>query len=277
MSIKHIVTHRGGAHRDDFMSVAIALAYYGCVPVFRRDPTEEELQDPQVLVLDCGRLHEPERLNFDHHQLPRDAEPECALSLFVRYLGLEERFKLRVWWSNTIITDAKGPVAAGKAIGLDRLPEQLISPIESTLLRLFASVEELPKEDCQIMAVFGNQLLEETKEYASAYSRVSELVKVVEVDGLECFVVAEALTPMLSGVLHRYRELVHPGVAVSITKSDREGESWALYRYDDDPRVDFSRCSGDQVVFAHVGGFMAKLSVGVGEDEALGFVRAALV
>lgn len=287
MGVKTIITHPGAAHRDDLLSVAIALATYGCVPVFRRDPTEEELQDPEVLVLDTGLRHEPERLNFDHHQLSRDAEAECALSLFVRFLGLEAEFKLQAWWETTVVLDAKGPFMAAKALGLGRLPEELHSPIEQTQLRLFGSMGEFPvfcgSETDAIcgplsdLRDMGVQLLADVAEYAKVYSHVRELVRVVEVDGLDCFVGIEVLSPTLAAALNRFRDLEAPQVAVSIMKSDRDGESWVLYRYDDHPRVDFSRLSGDQVVFAHKGGFIAKLALGVTENEAVGFVRAALV
>lgn len=275
--ITKIITHPGGAHRDDLLSVAIALAHYGCVPVFRRDPTQEELEDADVLVLDCGGRHEPERLNFDHHQLPRDAAAECALSLFVRHIGLEEQFKLQTWWETTKTLDAKGPFMAAKALRLDALPEELMSPVESAILSAFGSANELSEMDRMALAGMGRQLLADVDEYAKAYSRVRELVRVVEVNGLDCFLGTEILTPMLAGALSRFRDLEAPQVAVSIMKSDRAGESWVLYRYDDHPRVDFSRLGGDQVVFAHKGGFIAKLAPSVSEAEAVAFVAAALV
>jgi hypothetical protein len=123
----------------------------------------------------------------------------------------------------------------------------------------------------------GRQLLADVQAYVGAYARIRELVRVVEVDGLDCFVGTETMSPIMSAALSRFRDLEHTQVAVSVMKSDRPGESWVLYRYDDHPRVDFSRLSGPQVVFAHKGGFIAKLAVGVSEAEAVALVRAALV
>lgn len=290
--IKHIITHPGQAHADDFLSVAIALAHYGCVPVYRRDPTEEELEDNEVLVLDTGGRHEPERLNFDHHQLPRDAEAECALSLFVRYLGLEEQFKLQAAWETTKVLDAKGPFMAAKALGLNTLPEELRSFVDRTMLRLFEKHRVLYSHKQEgilgdrtphwiplllVVQDLGKQLLQDVDEYARVYSRVRELVRVVEVDDLKGFLVEEPITPVLTAAVARYRDREHPEIVFSVMYGDREGESWALYRYKDHPRVDFSRLSGDQIVFAHAGGFIAKLALGVSKDEALEFVKAALV
>jgi len=280
--IKKIITHPGAAHRDDFLSVAIALALYGCVPVFRRDPTQEELEDAEVLVLDCGGRHEPERLNFDHHQLPRDADPECALSLFVRHLGLEEHFQLQSWYRTTVLLDSKGPFVTAKALGMEKLPEEIFSPIETVLIGWFGAREEFGDEMgdsvTEFLVDFGMDLLARIDDYSKVHSSIRELAKVVEVDDLQGFIAEETITFELSKAMAQYRARECPDVAFSITKSDRAGESWALYRYDDHPRVDFSRLSDDsRVIFAHKGGFIAKLAEGVDAGEALEMVKAALV
>ena len=66
-----IVTHPGGAHKDDLLAVCVLAALHGC-PIVRREPTPEELDDPQVAVVDIGGIHDPARSNFDHHHFPRE-------------------------------------------------------------------------------------------------------------------------------------------------------------------------------------------------------------
>ena len=83
--IKTIITHPGGAHKDDFLACSVLLSNHP-VSIFRRDPTEQELEDPEVAVVDIGHQHDPKLNNFDHHQLPRDHEPTCALSWFCKSL-----------------------------------------------------------------------------------------------------------------------------------------------------------------------------------------------
>ena len=65
-----ILTHPGGAHFDDITAVGFVLASYPETEfkVERRVPRKEELDDPEIWVLDIGNRHEPEKLNFDHHQ-----------------------------------------------------------------------------------------------------------------------------------------------------------------------------------------------------------------
>ena len=66
--VNRIVTHPGGAHSDDVMSVALLLgAFTSCDTVERRNPTQEDLDDPYCAVVDCGRVLDPDMNNFDHH------------------------------------------------------------------------------------------------------------------------------------------------------------------------------------------------------------------
>lgn len=94
--INRIITHAGQAHRDDFLSVCLALAYLArcgqkALPsVERRNPTAEDLQDPDVMVLDVGGELSVAKNNFDHHQLAPE-EGECTLTLLNRLRGVGPR------------------------------------------------------------------------------------------------------------------------------------------------------------------------------------------
>lgn len=66
--IKKIVTHPGVSHADDVFAVAW-MRNLGCeLEVERRVPTPEELDDPEVMVLDIGGSYDYAKMNFDHHQ-----------------------------------------------------------------------------------------------------------------------------------------------------------------------------------------------------------------
>lgn len=65
--LKLIVVHPGIFHADDIMAVAYLLSLVS-VPVVRRNPTPEELADPQVACVDVGGQNAPELSNYDHHQ-----------------------------------------------------------------------------------------------------------------------------------------------------------------------------------------------------------------
>ena len=71
-AITRIIRHPGLFHADDVCSVAFLRLLRVLAPVEARVPTAEELDDPTVLVLDIGGRHEPELLNFDHHQFRKE-------------------------------------------------------------------------------------------------------------------------------------------------------------------------------------------------------------
>jgi uncharacterized UPF0160 family protein len=62
-----VIVHGGKFHADDVMACAI-ISHLTNVVIERRNPTENELNDSSILVLDCGRTYEPLLNNFDHHQ-----------------------------------------------------------------------------------------------------------------------------------------------------------------------------------------------------------------
>ena len=89
MTMQLIVTHPGGAHKDDFLACCL-LAHLHGIPNQRREPTDDDLADRSICVVDVGGVHDPEHNNFDHHQFARDAPPLCALSLVLQSIGLYE-------------------------------------------------------------------------------------------------------------------------------------------------------------------------------------------
>jgi uncharacterized UPF0160 family protein len=65
-----IITHAGSAHFDEVTAISLILALFPdenfCIE--RREPSQDELEDPSIWVIDTGNRHEPEKRNFDHHQ-----------------------------------------------------------------------------------------------------------------------------------------------------------------------------------------------------------------
>jgi len=58
MDITKIVTHPGGAHKDEFLACSVMIHHHS-VPIFRREPTAEDIADPSVCVIDVGGEHDP--------------------------------------------------------------------------------------------------------------------------------------------------------------------------------------------------------------------------
>lgn len=66
--MKKIITHPGVFHADDVCAIAWLRICGVTAPVERRNPTVDDLNDSEILVVDVGGEHAPARGNFDHHQ-----------------------------------------------------------------------------------------------------------------------------------------------------------------------------------------------------------------
>ncbi|MGB0776048.1 MAG: MYG1 family protein, partial [Akkermansiaceae bacterium] len=166
MSIQTIITHPGGAHKDDFLASCLMISLHG-VSVLRRDPSEEELANPTICVLDIGHRHEPELSNFDHHQFPRDHVPTCALSLVLQHIGLYDDARLFCdWLEPAEWFDTRGPNKTAEWLGVSRdVVSKMNSPIDITMLRRFAQgAEHQPGETIyELMRMVGDDLIDYLK------------------------------------------------------------------------------------------------------------------
>ncbi|MES1194926.1 MAG: MYG1 family protein, partial [Opitutus sp.] len=158
-----ILTHPGSAHKDEFLACCVLLATTPC-PILRREPTDADLADPAVAVVDVGHRHEPALNNFDHHQLPSNAAPTCALSLVLQHLGLyADARAFCEWLEPAEWFDCRGPNETARWLGIERdIVFKLYSPIDGTLLRRFAAAKQhSPGEPLwEMMRLVGTDLLD---------------------------------------------------------------------------------------------------------------------
>ncbi len=264
-----IVTHPGGSHKDEFLACSLLVAT-SQLPIERREPTEEDLNHPEVYVIDVGGRHEPQLLNFDHHQFPRDYKPTCALSLVLQHLGLYDEAKdFCDWLEPAEWFDTRGPVETSKMLGVDReLMAKLNSPIDITLLRRFARAEKLAPWDpvWEVMKMIGEDLIYYLKSMKSRIEYLSEHLQIwnLEREGEHlkvAFLPREEVMPdEPSAGIPRYLQINEIEVHALIYP-DRRGGGYGLSRNHDYQGLEFTRvdhCS--DVHFAHARGFIAKTS-----------------
>jgi hypothetical protein len=271
MTIKLIVTHPGGAHKDDFLACSLLAHLHGAA-IQRREPTDEDLANPSICVVDVGGAHDPELNNFDHHQFPRDAPPLCALSLVLQSMGLyEDALSFCAWLRPAEWLDTLGPNETAKLMGIPRTAlGELNSPLDITLLNRFASHTELNPESpiYQVMCMVGEDIdnylrslrerlnyLKEHGQYwtietdgepiQALFLKKSDTISDDPSFGIYAFIESE-------GKESEIQALVYP---------DRRGNGYGLTRYNDSQRLSFSQIeSYDEVRFAHKRGFVAKVS-----------------
>ena len=269
MSIHTILTHPGGAHKDDYLACSLMVSLHGA-PIVRRDPTEQELADAGCCVIDVGHEHTPENNNFDHHQFPRDYVPTCALTLVLKHLGLYDDARLFCdWLEPAEWFDTRGPGKTAEWLGTTRdVVSKLNSPIDMTVLRRFAKSERLEPGNIiyEVMKMVGDDLLSYLKSVRENISFVSEHVCRWELtQGDDTFSVlymprVKDAQDDVSYGLTRYifaNELGKEIVATVVP--DSRGDGYGLARFNDHPNLDFTRVQNEEDVhFAHKSGFLCK-------------------
>ena len=269
--IKTIITHPGGAHKDDFLACSVLLSNHP-VSIFRRDPTEQELEDPEVAVVDIGHQHDPKLNNFDHHQLPRDHEPTCALSLVLQKLEIYEDTKeFCSWLETTEWFDCRGPHDTAEWLGVDReAMAKLNSPLDVTMFQAFAKQKEHhPGEPVwEVMKMMGTDLVQ----YVTGLrGRINQVAKIEEFwdlgQGEDMIKVAfvprtePEVEEASGGLAWRIKELGLEEEVVAMVYPDSRGGGYGMRRYDDNLALDFSQLSEQpDVHFTHNRGFIAKTS-----------------
>ncbi|MCF3650054.1 MYG1 family protein [Synoicihabitans lomoniglobus] len=271
-----ILTHPGGAHKDEFLACCVLVASASTpVPIVRREPTDADLADASIVVVDVGHVHDPALLNFDHHQLPDDAAPTCALSLVLQHLRLYEDARAFCdWLEPAEWFDCRGPNATARWLGVERdIVNQLYSPIDGTMLRRFAGQTEHAAGEpiWELMRMVGRDLLDYLRGLRTRLDFIGQHAQRWTLDGVtNGDVPAEVLflprTDPLpdepSSGLDRYvMEQDLNDCVVAIIAPDRRGAGYGLSRHRDHPAMDFTRITDEaDVHFAHLRGFVAKTS-----------------
>ncbi len=269
--ITKVVTHPGGAHKDDLLAVCVLIAEHGC-PVERREPTEEDLEDPGTAVIDVGGSDDASLQNYDHHQYPREHPPTCALSLVLEARGLyQDAKKLCDWLEPAEWFDSRGPSKTAEWLSVPRRAiSQLNSPIDMTLLRRFAGTSVLRPGDPlhTFMGFVGEDLLNYLREAQTRIAFVSEHIERWEVatagDSVSVLYLPRTDPPVdePSGSVASYirTQGLESEIAVMVYP-DRRGSGYGLSRYEEHPRLDFYLIEPEpDVHFAHKSGFMCKTS-----------------
>ena len=272
-----IITHAGKAHLDDLMACAIAIAHLKIwedttdIEIERRDPTNAELEDSAITVLDVGGQYEPTNGNFDHHQLPRGSK-DSAMTLLAANLGLPNGVSIAKynpsdkefpvdsmasfledafpWFRRRAELDSCGPFATAKSAGVDwSVVASFLGPYENIVL------SEFEKDPVTVASKLADTIVSKWKAY-------SNVVQYVNYDrpwwGDGDFTIAdftkanpedvEVCSDMITKHVH--------GVAIF---HDNRGDGLTLLRLRDDPRIDFTKVKDDEeIAFCHNGGFIVK-------------------
>ena len=141
-----IITHPGSAHLDDFLSTCMVIYRAGDIEeIHRREPTQEEINNPTIWKLDVGDKHEPDINCYDHHQY---AMNDCTLSLLLKEWDLlDKALKVHTWLKIAIANDVKGPREVTRLLDISYTAlGSLDSFVERTILEIFQKKKNLRRE-----------------------------------------------------------------------------------------------------------------------------------
>lgn len=261
-----IITHPGSAHFDEVTAISLILAEYphSWFTIERREPTQEELEDKHVWVVDVGERHEPEKLNFDHHQ---SLSCPASFILVADHLGLAETMAVLPWWGFKDSVDRFGPVKSSEVFGAG---DDLINrnPVEDWLTESFSKD---PQKSLDMLRDFGSYIVGHARTLKSQIDFWKTCRRVV-ISGVPAMI---GETTESAG-LEEFRRQVDdpPDVVISLA---RRGEGWRLFRYEG-TAVDFSRIAElPQIEFAHKSGFMAKTDGLLPIEEVIALVSRAVI
>jgi hypothetical protein len=241
-------------------------------PIERRDPTADELADPTVATVDVGGQHDASLHNFDHHHFPRQHPPTCALSLVLQALGLyDDALLFCDWLEPAEWFDSRGPKRTAEWLGVPRRAiSRLGSPIDATLLRRFAAAAvhrpgEIVYDYLRLVGLDLLDYLRTVRDQLAFVARHGERWSVAAGTTTIETVFLPRTEPSLdepsAGVAHYIRKQGLDAVVGAMVYPDRRGPGYGLQRYEDDPRLDFSRLETEpDVHFAHQSGFVCKTS-----------------
>ena len=271
--MKLIVTHPGSSHKDDFLACCI-LAHLHGVTIHRREPTEDDLSTPDTCVVDTGGIHDATLKNFDHHQFPRDAPPQCALSLVLRDLDIyDDALAFCPWLRPAEWLDTLGPNETAKRMGIPRSAfSELNSPIDMTMLNRFAAQPVIQPGEVlhQLMCMVGEDILGYVRSVRTRLNFLDHHCQWWNLDSQLpdenpiCVLFLEkneTIAKDPSFAVHAYiTEQNRESQVHALVYPDRRGDGYGMTTYEDCPRLNFSLIANEaDVRFAHKRGFVAKV------------------
>lgn len=280
-AVTKIITHPGDAHRDDFYSIALALARFPNIEIIeRRQPTIEELGNPGILVLDVGERYHPACWKFDHHQPEFRGKAVSTFTLLLDALELSKIFSRLEWPGMLASIDNIGPMVTATALGCTaEVIAKLQFPLESFFFGHLREQPVITRTDglFVMMKDFGLHLVQSASLLDERIKALKQGgAEILEINKIKGVFITVADHPSLGVNIYLKETYPDDTFAFSIAQDDR-GPGWVLYRFNDDPRIHFDLLSNSaSITFIHPNGFVAKTKA-ISKKAAIALVKQAIL
>ena len=208
--IKYIVTHGGNCHHDDIYACGIMLHFYPEATIYRRDPSLEELSDPEIVIIDVGKEYDPSLKNFDHHQFTTQREyPEenkCAVDLILEYIEFSKLEKdLCPWLEPVRINDCLGPQFMASYYGMGNVKYTLgmiYNPTHETLSRQMTKEDVIMPSDFihTYLKMIGEQIISGTSKHVEELDTIENQLRFYTLNGLQIVECKQIVNPTLLNI-----------------------------------------------------------------------------
>ncbi len=256
------ITHPGQAHADDVLTAAYLIASGLVSRIDRREPTEDDMINDQMIIFDIGGQHSRDVKNFDHHHFPRGTPATCAFSLvLMNYGDYDDWRSIFPWIAGTEEMDSQGPFSVSKRLGVDfdDLKPFVFNPFAGFMIGQFEKQKIIREFDpCwQLLDQFGKSLIDQVETIRERWEHFDSTTVWQTVNNEIVVGVFDTKGPV---GIESWIESRDMNCHCVVSHDDR-GDGLSLFRRNDDHRIDFSRCEGmPNVEFAHNGGFVAKIN-----------------
>ena len=279
-----IITHPGSAHLDDFLSCCLVInKSKDITKIKRKEPDPSEVKDPNIWKLDVGEIHDPAKKCFDHHQ--KGMGEECTLSLLLKHWGAWSiANEVHRWLKYVVIKDASGPLEVIKQLEISyTIMGVLDSFVQRTILDHFREQRVIKKGHLlfSLMEIIGNHFFELIDEYTTTLEEVNKKIEFEIIEGVQTVLCPDILghsSTLVRIIKDKMREKwpdLRGGIAVYPNK--RVKGSIAIKRFENDPRVDFTRISDyEKVIYSHPEGFFISVEQ-IPEELLKKYIKDAII
>jgi hypothetical protein len=269
---------------DDFLSCCVVLQKDRKVTkIIRKEPSEREIQNPNIWKLDVGNDLNPELRLYDHHQ--RDMG-DNTFSLLLKEWGIWDKAnEVYPWIPTMVLMDIRGAkeVITDLEITYEAL-NSLDSFIERYFLRWFKTKKKIEKPAVlfKLMRQFGRHFFKRIEKYYKVQEIVENEGKYKMIEGVPIMLLLSDKISN-SNILHQLatqkkREVwPHERGGILIFPNDRPEGSIGVKRLGNDRRIDLYRLHGfNKTIFTHKRGFFAALE-DMSDYELEQYIKEAIV